>query len=154
MKPCARSKCSNPNLRPISKFCSSLCQQLEWAKNNYDKFKKNQSAYYSRTLAAQRLRGRAGIIKLKAELLGQYGHSCMCCGENRVEFLTLDHVNRDGGQARKKHGVTGSSYWRMLKRNGWPKAGYRILCIACNFVTRYGRPCPHTLEPLYGMEGC
>lgn len=71
-----------------------------------------------------------------------YGGRCVCvnCPETNPAFLTLDHVNGDGKAHRKK---VGSHTYRDLKRQGWPKDGYRLLCWNCNAMIRFGDPCPH-----------
>ena len=86
--------------------------------------------------------------RLKAELVAAYGGSCVCCGETALMFLTIDHVNRDGKQHREKFGGRGSSrqIYLELKRLGWPQDNYRLMCMNCNWATRYGQPCPHLLR--------
>ena len=36
--------------------------------------------------------------------------------------------------------------FRRLKKLGWPKEGYTILCWNCNFSTKHGVPCMHKKE--------
>jgi len=88
--------------------------------------------------------------RLKADMFAAYGDSCACCGERAPAFLTLDHVNRDGNVHRAKLGGRNVASPRQilldLKRQGWPKEGYRVLCINCNFATRFGALCPHLLR--------
>src|SRR5215831_16053532 len=33
---------------------------------------------------------------LRQIILKAYGGQCACCGEHRPEFLSIDHVNKDG----------------------------------------------------------
>lgn len=80
--------------------------------------------------------------KLKAEMMAAYGSECACCKESNEEFLTLDHVHGGGGKHRRS--ISGGSVYQDLKNKGWPKEGYRILCMNCNFATRFGQPCPHS----------
>ena len=41
--------------------------------------------------------------KIKDEFFAVYGgYRCNCCGETERMFLTLDHINNDGGNFRKK----------------------------------------------------
>ena len=91
---------------------------------------------------------RSARKRLKLQMIAAYGGNCDCCGENRHEFLTLDHVNRDGNQHRATFGgrgiATSMQIWADLKRRGWPKDGFRVLCMNCNWATRYGTACPHT----------
>ncbi len=79
--------------------------------------------------------------KLRAQFIEAYGSRCACCGENRPEFLQLDHSNHDGAL----HRATFSGQVLFdLRRRGWPQEGYRLLCANCNFATkRPGMVCPH-----------
>lgn len=88
------------------------------------------------------------IIKLKNECLEYYGKECACCGENIVQFLTIDHEEGNGNNHRKElfgYNISGIHMYRWLKKNNFPK-GYKILCMNCNWSTRYGGVCPHNLE--------
>lgn len=76
-------------------------------------------------------------------MLDAYGGKCSCCGEAEHRFLTLEHVNRDGGKHRAAVGKSALTVYMDLKRRGWPKDGYTVFCWNCNMATRYGEPCPH-----------
>lgn len=66
--------------------------------------------------------------------------TCACCGEDKVEFLAIDHINGGGNKHRKS--VGNNSLFRWLKSNNYPE-GYRVLCNNCNFsLGAYGY-CPH-----------
>ncbi len=80
--------------------------------------------------------------KLRAEFLEAYGKICACCGENEEAFLTLEHVKRDGASHRKKYRDS-SSVLRDLRRRGWPKEDYEILCFNCNRASWELGVCPH-----------
>lgn len=82
--------------------------------------------------------------RVKADVMANYGGRCVCCGEHRLVFLTIDHV--DGGGTR--HRITagrGTQFYRWLVRNLYP-AGYQVLCHNCNFARMRGGVCPHILE--------
>ena len=91
---------------------------------------------------------KKAIIKLKNECLENYGKECQCCGVNTFQFLTIDHEDGSGNIQRRKifgYNISGIHMYRWLKRKNFPK-GYRILCMNCNWATRYGEICPHELE--------
>lgn len=92
-----------------------------------------------------RQRQHAAFLELKREMLAAYGPNCRCCGEHREMFLTLEHVNRDGSAHRKRVGG-GTNTYRDLRRRGWPQEGYTVLCMNCNWATRFGGVCPHQQE--------
>jgi hypothetical protein len=81
------------------------------------------------------------------------GASCVCCGEDSLPFLTVDHKHRDGGLHRKQLKLVGTTLyqWILEQRD---VTGLRVLCMNCNFATRYGRPCPHEgIVPAPGICG-
>lgn len=90
---------------------------------------------------------RSYRLKLKLEFIEEYGGICVCCGESDYRFLTIDHVNDDGHIHRKKFGSRSGSTTQVLadlKRQGWPKDNYRILCFNCNLGRSHnGGICPH-----------
>jgi hypothetical protein len=69
------------------------------------------------------------------------GPLCKCCGETIMDFLTIDHINNNGYEHRKKIGG-GSKFYYWLRKNKYPK-GYRVLCMNCNFGRRTTGNCPH-----------
>ena len=93
-----------------------------------------------RDTAAMRVRH----VKLRAEVLKAYGGKCACCGESESLFLELDHVNGRGNEHRRQIGRGSAATYRHLKKLGWPKADFQILCANCNAGSaRNGGVCPH-----------
>lgn len=90
-------------------------------------------------------------LQLKIQAFEAYGGCrCACCGVTDPEFLTLDHINSDGGSHRrevspdgKNWGWGGYQLYRALRQQGFPP-GYQVLCMNCNFGrTRNNGICPH-----------
>jgi len=95
-------------------------------------------------------------LRAKIEALDAYGGArCTCCGEQQIEFLTLDHLNDDGAEQRRA--LTGKNYgsiakfYAWLKREGYPPLSLTVRCLNCN-AGRYrsGGTCPHGQV----MEAC
>lgn len=83
---------------------------------------------------------------LKAEMISAYGGACSCCGESESAFLSLEHLNGDGAEHRASLGGA-SKVWADLKKRGWPKDGYTVLCFNCNLGKRCnGGICPHQMS--------
>lgn len=80
--------------------------------------------------------------KCKEELVAAYGGKCFCCGEKAIEFLTIEHTQKDGAKHRREIGGTNRMH-SWLKKNGYPKDGYSILCFNCNAADFYYGKCPH-----------
>jgi hypothetical protein len=65
---------------------------------------------------------------------------CVCCGENHIRFLTVDHIN-GGGRKHRESMTCRFNAW--LKKNGFP-SGYQILCYNCNCGKQRNKGvCPH-----------
>lgn len=94
-----------------------------------------------RIIAADRARGRA----LRLETVSAYGGRCECCGETHFEFLGIDHINNDGSAHKRSIGGA-SALCRWLKKNGFPRAGFRLLCHNCNLARGFYGRCPHETE--------
>lgn len=83
---------------------------------------------------------------LRAELIAAYGAKCACCGERRIEFLSLDHINGGGYEHRKLCNFNSPTMWNQLKRAGYPKDRFRLLCHNCNQSLGIYGYCPHQNE--------
>lgn len=131
--------------------------QRDWKKRNPDKLKKyskefhsrhrdklvaKSKSYYHATREIRLARMKVERRALRKEMILAYGGECSCCGESRFQFLTLEHTRRDGNVERRLYGA-GDQFFKRLKRMGWPKDGYTVLCMNCNWATRYGDQCPH-----------
>lgn len=94
--------------------------------------------------------GKASHRVLKLEVLSAYGGlRCACCGEEHVEFLTLDHVNGGGNEHRLAltGSRTGGKLYRRLKELGFPNdPPLQVLCLNCNWAKGHFDSCPHQRE--------
>ena len=128
-------------------------QNTLWRKNNRDHVNRRAREYVAshpeQAKATQRRfkakhpdAFRLYNLKRKVEMVDSYGGKCACCGETEIAFLSLDHANGGGTQHRLRMGQ--NKMMAELRAAGWPKDGYRILCMNCQFGTRYGHECPHT----------
>jgi len=67
---------------------------------------------------------------------------CLCCDENTLEFLTIDHVNNNGAEHRRQIKREGTGLIQWLIKNDFPE-GFQILCYNCNCAKRLNGICPH-----------
>jgi len=83
------------------------------------------------------------------DLIKAYGGKCACCGISEPEFLTIDHINNDGGIERAQFGPKGkigggtAKIYRLLLDRGYPKDNYQLLCFNCNIARSLFKICPH-----------
>jgi hypothetical protein len=81
----------------------------------------------------------------RMKILIHYGGNppkCVCCGENRYEFLSIDHIKGGGLEHLRNvgQGRAGLSGW--IVKNKYPE-GFQILCHNCNFAKGHYGKCPH-----------
>lgn len=85
-----------------------------------------------------------------AALQAYGGPKCSCCGEDNPLFLTLDHINNDAPEERRRYRKSGRSSltYGQLRKLGYP-SGRRVLCFNCNCGRqRNGGGCPHKTATL------
>jgi len=86
---------------------------------------------------------RKDHYKVKIKVINYYGGKCNCCAENNILFLTIDHVNGDGAEFRKKHGINGGHHtYLWIQRNLFPTE-FQVLCMNCNAAKGQNDQCPH-----------
>lgn len=79
--------------------------------------------------------------------MNKYGNQCKCCGESRIEFLTIEHSFNNGAEHKRKIG--NGTVYRDLKKRGFPKdEGYIVLCYNCNMSRGHCGYCPHEKEDI------
>jgi superfamily II DNA helicase RecQ len=84
--------------------------------------------------------------RIRLEILTYYSKgvpNCSCCQEQRMEFLSIDHINGGGAQHRKT--MKASSIYSAIKRDNFPE-NYRVLCHNCNMSKGLYGYCPHEKE--------
>ena len=108
--------------------CKSCCKQTAgtWQKERPEWKQRSRKSAYER---------------VKGAVFDHYGRSCKCCGESEPMFLSIDHVNNDGGGRNRQD--RGYSMYRDLIMRGFPDT-YQVLCWNCNVgKQRNGGTCPH-----------
>jgi hypothetical protein len=111
-------------------------ERKEYAKNYYQhhRFELNE---------ANKKKSPIYWKKIRLDVMQHYSKSevpfCACCGENMIEFLTIDHINNNGAEHRREVG-TKTILW--IRRNNYPD-GFQVLCYNCNCAKQYSGGCPH-----------
>lgn len=83
---------------------------------------------------------------LRGQVIAGYGGKCACCGETEYHFLDIDHINNDGKPDRERFDDF-RAFYRWLRKNGFPRDNYQLLCSNCNQGKRRNRGiCPHKVE--------
>lgn len=70
--------------------------------------------------------------KNKEIVFEHYGKNCVHCGNDNLDILTIDHVNNDGAEHRKKIKARGSLFYKYLIINDFPNnPPLQTLCFNC-----------------------
>lgn len=86
-------------------------------------------------------RQKESAFRLRKKVIDFCGGKCECCGEATIEFLQLDHVEKNGKIHREKVGQGRPMLRHIL--SGKCEYKIRVLCANChNAITCYG-VCPH-----------
>ena len=74
------------------------------------------------------------MLAIKLEVLNAYGGpKCVHCGETELWVLCIDHIAGGGKKEFKSLNVKGGwTFYRKLKKLGFPKGVYQVLCANCN----------------------
>ena len=88
--------------------------------------KQNKSGYCEKHLK------KYSYQKHKTILYKELGNKCVCCGERDLMFLSVDHVNNDGGKLRKEKGTWSTQIYSLLKAHRENPGSLQLLCSNCN----------------------
>ena len=120
-----------------SKICR-ICERAEKVINGICKMccqpTKPGSTLCEKHLQTLRICKKRQNEKDKALVLKNYGESCAYCNKTGAIFLTVDHIDNNGAEHRKKLRAgknQGHNIYAWLRKNNFP-AGYQILCYNCN----------------------
>lgn len=100
--------------------------------------KKYLQEYRKRKSVRQRRRDR--YREIREEVIRGYGGKCECCGEDRIEFLAIDHRNGGGRKERRTKSIY--QILRKIQEDSYPDE-YRVLCHNCNSALGFYGYCPH-----------
>jgi hypothetical protein len=115
------------------------CGQFKWLTDYYDGNGTEGKQAYCKPCISEICKEYQ--TQLKREVMAAYGGSCHCCGEATLEFLCLDHIDRDG----YKDGKRGYVFYLKLRKAGFPhRDKLRTACHNCNMGREAnGGVCPH-----------
>lgn len=104
--------------------------------------------YYQKTIERRRFKRNDRHNRIKEEMIAAYGGSCSCCGESESKFLSIDHVNGGGNHERKRLKLSGTMLYDRLRKLGWPKGEFTVLCFNCNLSKGFFGACPHASKKM------
>lgn len=143
--------------KPVNEFGLSS-RHLDGRKPRCKPCRAEWDSQWTKTLNLHAARARQW--QYKRECIDAYGGVCACCGEDRLYFLSIDHVAGDGGAERKGNGNRGgAAFYNQLRKEGYPQNGkYQVLCFNCNLAKGSKLECPcqnpksyHLAPPMRGQ---
>lgn len=140
--------CGRKRVSPVSRLCREHMREKSQA---YRKKNPNEVRASNRESAIASHRRRRELV------IRTYGGACVCCGESRLVFLCMDHIDGGGNAHRRslstrQKEVGGGTVYAWLVRNSFPP-GFRVLCHNCNFAEAHGG-CPHKHTSKVGKRLC
>lgn len=116
----------------------------KYRERNRDKINKKNRKSYWKDVEKSRQHTKNWRNKIKIEIITHYGGKCACCGEARIEFLSIDHIDGGGMKHLRSLGFKqgGTQFYCWLRRENYPK-GFRVLCFNCNRSYGMYGYCPH-----------
>lgn len=134
------------------KYCNEILTSSNWYPSHklQSQYKckecntKLQRKYYIKG----RLSKKISRLKLKKEIIDNYGGKCICCQRDHWLFLTIDHINGGGNIHRKSLGFNsgGGNFYQWLKNNNFPQLDYQLLCHNCNLTKGHQGFCPCNIK--------
>lgn len=110
----------------------------EYSKTYRERNKERISAYNKQYDETYKDKRKSLYLLYKNKFFEMYGDVCVCCGENKKEFLTLEHKN---GQRGKK-----KDSWAYRKATSvYQPDLYETLCWNCNCAKGLYGVCPHQI---------
>lgn len=149
MKTCNKCGLSGPDVTFGSVWNGNRCrgchatQKREWRAANPVRAAKISAKSRAKRVEYYREYARRAHQDLRAEVLAALGGVCECCGETAEPFLSLEHRNGTGALHRK---LVHRGVYADVKRQGFPREKFGLLCMNCNVATKGGRECPHVTE--------
>lgn len=105
--------------------------------------KEKSREYYLKNKEEMDRKNKRFRKETRLKVIEHYGGKCKCCGEDRIEFLAIDHINGDGTKERKKLKLSsGIPFYSYIIKNNYPDR-YRLLCHNCNLSLGFYGYCPH-----------
>lgn len=131
-----KPRCQHPRRKHYSSYMCKKC---------YDRKRRVEAAIY------QRLWVKTKRIEARKEALRRYGGKCLCCGEQRWQFLAFDHKYGGGSKHRKELRGGGVTIVAWIVKNNYPDS-IQLLCHNCNQAKSFYGECPHKTEEPSGKE--
>jgi len=114
-----------------------------------ENIRKKSREYYWKNRDSILKKGKERSRQVKLKVINHYGGKCECCGEDVVEFLTIDHIHNNGNEHRKALKGKGIKVYEDIIKNNYPENEFRVLCFNCNITRGFYGYCPHKPDEIF-----
>lgn len=132
---------------PKKQMTCDTCNRVKAKSKFIGRFRKkfNRRSIRSICKACANVKRKHKWINTRLACFAAYGgRVCQCCGEKKLEFLTLDHIGNSRNEMKLRSGIEG---YNQLRRLGFPyKSKLRVLCYNCNCSHGFYGYCPHKMS--------
>lgn len=97
-----------------------------------------QRALYLAKCGERKGKNSMAAVDIRQRVFSHYGGKCAGCGEPDWVVLTIDHINEDGGDRRRKGEPKGIAFYRWIENNNYP-TDLQLLCRNCNWRKYVGK---------------
>jgi hypothetical protein len=114
----------------------------EWQRNHPEYVKKLHREYRRTNLEYVREESKKWAQKCRLLVLDHYSNgtmTCAICGEDNINFLTIDHINGGGRRHLREIRAGSIAQWlstQYRKTGEWPQ-GFQVLCANCNSIKSF-----------------
>lgn len=142
---------------PYKNSADRVAYMKKYFQDHREYFKKAGKKWYDKDPENVSKLRKGRMDRLRTEIFASYGNKCACCPETNREFLTIDHIEGDGRKHRASlngsgDGSGGGSFYYWIRRQGFPKDKFRLLCMNCNFSYGMYGYCPHQRIPVISFD--
>jgi len=122
----------------LKKKNSRICKKchyekgMVWRNKNRNRVNKSALKHYKKDPSKHHKAVHKARVKVRLDMIKAYGGKCVRCGISDVDVMDIDHINNNGAEDRKNH-LHGYNLYRHLKKHGWPKDEFQLLCKNCNW---------------------
>ncbi|MBC8294550.1 MAG: hypothetical protein H8E55_01940 [Pelagibacterales bacterium] len=149
------SESSKKSRRFYCKFCENKITRYRLNKKRRALGIPKQKVFNTKQrLLSRQMRSKLNSLNERYKCIKAYGNECNCCKNNVWQFLSIDHIYNDGASERAQFKIRGTTFYKYLRKLGYPTVNYQLLCTNCNSAKGYHGFCPHQLNTLNDCSFC
>lgn len=114
------------------------------AKRNWDKNPAKQREYNHKQYIKHRQKrsewGSLYVLAIKQKVINRYGGECKFCHAKDIACLSIDHINDDGANERRRFRLNNGTRWYRILLKSTIRTDLQVLCMNCQWRKRIHGP--------------